>query len=365
MKLLVQTALLFSTLTFGLIVISSVFLTIEHKKFLQENVDDVSVLLNAEKGEEADETLFLLAEDQDGEENANLTLCGAVHLGKGKALTAGHCVDKAEKVYFGKGTLDVDQPGSISFTEDFNVKRGWIGFDPVWTFAAVKNDLAIISFDESFLANRAKAEIGSFQKGCNYYVTAYGGEVGEDELIDIQDKRRQQVNEVCIEEFDEYVMLIKPKQNEGFCQGDSGSPVYEIGTNRVVGILSSTIGETVEDLCNINNRALAVRLDVNLDYIKDNIKDVEIFDEQSVIANAEVKSVDSLSDYISEINFEDWQNNQEETLFQNGDKIDTFLDTNNDEDTELGLLLTFAISAFNFILSLIGFIASFSLERKS
>ena len=77
--------------------------------------------------------------------------------------------------------------------------------------------------------------------------------------------------QLCITDINSKTFKITGTGDSGICFGDSGSPIYEEGTNRVVGFVASIVSEDdkTKNPCSFNNVAIGVRADANLALIND------------------------------------------------------------------------------------------------
>lgn len=198
---------------------------------------------------------YLISYDND----ESASICGTVYLSDTTAISAAHCFDNKVTAYLGYSLFN------------FNLDQNFLAQDtiinPLWNGKNVDSDLAVIRLPLDFYQVKDFAEIGSPQIGCNYEVLGYGKTENDSERSQL-DKLRKKA-QFCIEEIDSKTFYLKGKDG-GICFGDSGSPIFEMGTNKVVGIISSittTKSHTDEDPCSIGNRAIAVRTDKNLQFI--------------------------------------------------------------------------------------------------
>lgn len=232
-----------------------------------EEVDDVSVLFNARDESGYPATIHLLSKTFEGE----VHLCGGTVINDGIIITAAHCVDDVQDVAIGVGTIDINS-GKFAYATDLVIKNGW---DPAfssgaaWSADRMRNDLAIVKFDSAKLSGETVGTVAKPVEQCNYKLVGYGMRIDES-VVDIGNLRKKQSIDVCISDLDKDLLYITPQQGTGICFGDSGSPIYERGTNNVVGVISSVLGNIPNQPCSVDNKALGVRIDTHSSFISAN-----------------------------------------------------------------------------------------------
>lgn len=186
----------------------------------------------------------------------SLKTCGYTAIRPNVAVTAGHCVDDAQRIYLGQGEFNFEH-SEHAFVTKAQPKEGWA------VSAKREDDFAILTFnDPAFFKDFAR--ISSPVEGCNYRVVAYGRT--EDSSTSTTKERKSGV--LCANAIFDNVFYVTG-QESGICFGDSGSPVYFDGTNNLVGSVASIIkaGSDDSDPCAIGNSAIVVRTDKNTDLI--------------------------------------------------------------------------------------------------
>lgn len=188
-----------------------------------------------------------------------LNTCGFSVLNASTAVTAAHCVDDAETIEVGKGSYSRDSEEHVKVVVATQ-KQGWVQSQDR------TQDFAILNFvGKDFFTNFA--EVISPEIGCNYRVVAYGRTEDPNETFT---KPRKSAN-VCIQQIDQNTFQFQGKDS-GLCFGDSGSPIYLENSEQLVGVVVSIIKENdtdPNDPCNISNRGIAVRPDINLGLINE------------------------------------------------------------------------------------------------
>jgi V8-like Glu-specific endopeptidase len=232
-----------------------------------DEVDDVSVLFNARDESGYPSTVHLLSKTFSGETH----LCGGTVIGNGVIMTAAHCVDDVQDLAIGVNTIDING-GKFAYVTDITIKNGWnpdFSSGAGWSVDRMRNDLAIVKYEPGDLSGAAIGTVTRPSEQCNYKLVGYGMRIDES-VVDIGNLRKKQSIDVCITELDKDLMYLTPETGTGICFGDSGSPVYEKGTNNVVGVISSVLGKIPNQPCSIDNKALGVRLDTHSAFIASN-----------------------------------------------------------------------------------------------
>jgi hypothetical protein len=190
-----------------------------------------------------------------------INVCGTVYLDNKTAISAAHCVDDASSVYL--GDFDFSSYVSNNYeTAALQIKQGW---DRVNS----ENDLAVLRLKDPINSIGYFATVASPELGCNYIVVGYGQTENKEELA--EGTRLRKSAELCIEKIENNVLYIKG-QGGGICYGDSGSPIFEKDTNKLVGIISGIYSTNLNqgNYCDIDNTAIVVRLDTNIQFINSN-----------------------------------------------------------------------------------------------
>lgn len=281
MKYILKIYAVVSFITFSILFIAGLAIF-----FLRgEPENDVPVLLNAGVEYGYDATIYVVREGFNGQ----LTVCGGAQVAPGVAVTAAHCVDNARRVLVGKEALDL-QSGKNATVEDILIKTGWEGLEDGWELDIIVNDLALLAYNSAETRDTSTASIGTISLGCNYKVVGFGTKYGEGTIV-LNSPRQKDSLDVCIVSFNENLVLVKPDSDQGFCFGDSGSPIYDKRNGELVANLSSTIGAVESDLCDLDNRVLAVRLDTNQSFISSASSQIDFeFQTENVIAQDATES---------------------------------------------------------------------------
>jgi hypothetical protein len=190
-------------------------------------------------------------------DNNKLNVCGSVFLTKSKLVTAAHCVDKeVRQNVVGSGQLEISTAGKNNRVDGVAIKPGWDG-------KTSNNDLAVVTLEQPVQMTKF-AEIGSPELGCNYTVVAYGRTENSDE----DSLRLRKSAKLCISRIERDLIFLQGSDS-GICFGDSGSPVFLTGSNKLIGVISAIVATSSDDSpCHIANQAVAVRVDVNQSFIQ-------------------------------------------------------------------------------------------------
>lgn len=357
MKSFIQLSLLISLITFGSLLGGTIFLFNEKVALAKNISSEVNEEETRIEGGTYNETVFVVGRTDDRE----YSICGGAHIGHNTIITAAHCIDKAEKIFVGKEKIDIRSEGLIE-AYDSILSDNWGTFSSGWTVDEVINDIAIIFFSENNLVDKRKAQVGTIEAGCNYVVAGFGKSVDEaNETIMLNNIREQHSISACIEEYETGVFMITPQTGQGFCQGDSGSPVFRRGTNEVVGVISSTVGKTEEELCAINNKALGVRLDHYEDFIIKNSHDTKF--SYTIKSENQNSFTDTIEDTFTRTqNIDPDSISKFEHYIDNlyiGKTLDLFLAV-----PEQSYKFAILIFGMNTVLSFIGFVCSFFVKKQ-
>jgi len=178
--------------------------------------------------------------------NGSYKICGTAFVSPTQAITAAHCIDNGE-AYVGVGKFSNNQNDYISVI-DINVHPQWEKSD------IVGNDMALLTLAKPVYLNEY-AELGEASPGCNYLIVGYGQ---QDEETNFKPLRKSA--ELCVEELSDLNESISFNGKDGgLCFGDSGSPIFEKGTNKFVTIASRI------DSCYIANFGVGPKLDTQID----------------------------------------------------------------------------------------------------
>jgi len=207
---------------------------------------------------------FLLIETSSG----GLKLCGYSVLSARVAITASHCVDDAKNIYLGRGQFTQDSANLLKVDKAIQ-KAGWV------ENKARSSDFAVLNFSDTKGYFSSFAEVASVVEGCKYRVVAYGR---TENSTDSANPPRKSTA-LCATNLTTDTFLVQGN-NSGICFGDSGSPVFFDGTNRVVGVITSILTQTNTadsdaSPCAFGNIAVVVRADANKSMIEDSLTAID------------------------------------------------------------------------------------------
>lgn len=192
--------------------------------------------------------------------NNKVTTCGVTFIKPNIAVTAAHCIVKDASIYLGTGEF------KLSLRNNFEVQ--YAEQHSLWNTKTYK-DIAVIKLDKNVEGLNSFAEKATPKLGCNYTIVGYG--MNEDSVEGSLNNKRRKSSEICIEDILSDEVFFKGSGG-GICYGDSGSPIFETGTNKIVGVISSILvpdNFVGTNYCSINNRGVMVRIDDNEDFIAD------------------------------------------------------------------------------------------------
>jgi hypothetical protein len=202
---------------------------------------------------------FLISELNSGNK---VNICGASYLSSNIIITAAHCLNDISRLDAGIGQFKTD-PAKNFASKSFLINPNWTQSDTITDIGQSKDDIAIVQLATPAILDEY-SNIVEPQLGCNYEVIGYG----RSEATEVNSLTRERKSaELCIEEVSDFVLLVRGKDG-GICHGDSGSPIYEKGTNNLVGLMSaSQLDENGN--CDLNNLAIVVRVDAQKAFIDD------------------------------------------------------------------------------------------------
>lgn len=216
-------------------------------------IRDASVLFRAELEEGYPFVGYIMMELNSG----GLGICGVNYIGARTALTAAHCLENTKRIYPNVGEFDSSYKTKSFAVQDFKISPFYSGLN--FAFNAGKSDIAVIQLAENVQLSQF-AKIATPDEGCDYYITGYGR--NEDGLT-----RERKGGKVCITEVEDERFQLSTSGPVFFCQGDSGSGIYETNTNKLVGLVSSFALIEKDDTCEEATSFFAVRVDANEEFI--------------------------------------------------------------------------------------------------
>ena len=189
--------------------------------------------------------------------------CGYAVLNNRVAVTASHCVDNSENIFLGVGDFSVRKENHIKISKATQKQQ--------WTNNQVRaHDFAILNFNDDNDFFKEFAEVASPVEGCKYKVVAYGRTEDPSENF----KKPRKSATLCARDISFNTFIVEGDGSSGICFGDSGSPVFYEGTNKLVGQVVSIILKNPGDTqpCAFGNTAIVVRADANQNLINENIE---------------------------------------------------------------------------------------------
>lgn len=203
--------------------------------------------------------------------------CGTVFINPSIALSAAHCFPTKSQTYLGLG--------EYNSSKNFNYPVSDITILPKWDGKDNSKDLAVIKLLNPISNANSFVRIVAPQIGCNYEILGYGKTEDNEKLKSGEKLRKSAV--LCIEKITDELIYLRGEDG-GICLGDSGSPIFEKGTNNLVGINSAITTDKdplQNDPCFIGNKSIAVRIDNNLDFINSYIVNTFQSDDVAVCGN--------------------------------------------------------------------------------
>lgn len=180
--------------------------------------------------------------------------CGVNYFSEGIGITAAHCLTDApyDEIHAFTGEFNYSLSNSLDVEYAFTHPD----YDEFLSRpTAAFHDIAILQLEDS-PELREYVDIASPQVGCDYYLLGYGDNEDDEKY----DRRGAAVciTKVTSERFEMGL------DGAFFCSGDSGSGIYEKGTNNLVGIVS-TYGHEYD--CSRADAFFATRVDANKSFL--------------------------------------------------------------------------------------------------
>lgn len=171
-----------------------------------------------------------------------ITTCGVAFINSSTVVTAAHCVPNGAEIYVGTGEFKPARRDNIA-VNSFVINTGWTG--------KPENDIAVLNLAGNVDLN-TYATVSTPSQSCNYEIVGYGQ--NESSVSgDFSTKLRKSI-QVCIDNVVGNIAYMTGSDG-GICYGDSGSPVFEKSTNRLVGVVSSIVANSTDktSYCAVNN----------------------------------------------------------------------------------------------------------------
>lgn len=266
--------ILFSILFLIILLIAGIFLSELSKQ--DQSAQDSGALYGGSIEKGYPYAGYLIAETRNGSKS-----CGYAVLTPTIAITASHCVDDAESILLGLGNFNYDKVNKVIVNTAVQ-KSGWVNNKNR------REDFAILRINEVPGFFTSFAEIGSVYEGCNFRVVAYGRTEDPSEYGRFPRKSAK----LCAYSIENEIFRVVADKSEqaGICFGDSGSPVFEEGTNKVVGVIASIVknpNKSADQQCDFGNTAIVVRTDNNLKLVNQNIQ-IASFEAVNVNLNTDI-----------------------------------------------------------------------------
>lgn len=231
--------------------IAAIFLV---SSLLLVNFTQVKSLYYGESTSEYKQSGYMITNLGDGKAG----ICGINFVGEKVAITAAHCIHQGKDTYADTGEYDeyfVDkspQVSSINRSPNYNL----VAYEASPGLA----DVGVVTFAEAEILNEY-AFIASPQNGCNYYLVGYGHDQNDENL-------KRTGTDTCITNITDFSFELTFDGKSHFCNGDSGSGIYQKGTNKIVGVVSAFYTAPGSNSCEDALAFVAARLDYNLSYLK-------------------------------------------------------------------------------------------------
>lgn len=190
-------------------------------------------------------TGFMLSYHGDG----NVEVCGIGMINPNTAITAAHCVSDNIPRQIGLG--------GINYSVLSNREVAEVQIPAGWQPNSFETDVALIGIVEPLNIDQ-EIELVRPELGCNYTVVGYGLTEEDEGVSGGNYLRPRRSTAACITNIRGGLIFIEG-DGGGVCFGDSGSPVYETGTNNFVGVISAILpnGNNRSDYCAVGNIAVA------------------------------------------------------------------------------------------------------------
>lgn len=208
----------------------------------------------------------------DYEDFGKAHLCGGVFIEKNVVVTAGHCIQSSNGIYVG-----VDE---FKSSPSDNFPASSVSTNPAWSGEGSEGDLSVIIIGDENYTYDEFAQVTEAEIGCVYEVVGYG----QNDNSSSGSEKLRKSSSLCMIKKENGLLLFEGNGG-GICFGDSGSPVFISGTNKVVGIISSIYTQTGHDVlpCSINNTAVAVDLFENEELIRNMIGETDMIGHNQVV----------------------------------------------------------------------------------
>lgn len=199
----------------------------------RENIapEDTSALIDGTPESGYPQAGYMISKASDGQ-----SLCSVTFLSQYVAITAGHCVADADEVYADIGEFNLDL--SIDITSGYKANQIILhpNYQPRIGLLPVQNDIAFLLFNQGPEINSGYAIIDQSVIQCGYYMVAYG-DSDPNNLNSYGDRKGA---DICITSISSTNRTFVGQLSNGRgCFGDSGSALFEKGSNRIVGVVSA------------------------------------------------------------------------------------------------------------------------------
>jgi hypothetical protein len=252
--------------------------------------------------------------------------CGVNFVSKDTAVTAAHCLDGVREVYANIGYYSdnfINTSPSVDYykqSPNYNL--------PVFERNPGKYDVGVVKLDDPVSLSEY-GKIDTPEAGCNYYLVGYGRNQGIEKFA-------RTGTDVCIKNITDYSFELDFEGNSHFCNGDSGSGIYEKGTNNIVGVVSAFYTSLGSQSCEDGIAYIVARLDYNMDFLQQHIPAAAYAEDQVEVEEEDTVPNDYFGDYYPETKNKDGTYNYNNEIQVEVEKLGEQFDEIYPEDEFLG-----------------------------
>ena len=188
--------------------------------------------------------------------------CGVNMMDQYTGVTAAHCLDGVDKVFVVIGEVDPDtvQQKALKVSE-FNISPNYNDYD--FSMYPGIYDVGVVKLSDPVNLE----EYGRFESpagGCGYFMVGYG-------LNEEGQTLERRSTDVCIKNIADHSFELDFEGNSHFCNGDSGSGIYEKNSGNIVGVTSAYFTEITKKTCVGASAYIVARLDYNQDFLSQHV----------------------------------------------------------------------------------------------